>query len=302
MYPPPTSRTQLPLIAGVTLLYLAGRAATHGNLRALGYWVPIATVAIFAVLLQQPLLAIELVMATSVASLSLVGGCVAVAKTHSDEPALAPTRTSAFLLPAALLCFLAGFAGNLSWLAATLLLIEGAVILFVRLDPAHRQSHASRSAAQLVKLSISAIVCIAGAWFTIQGSIGITHEMDFVSPIAIATTALSPLLVAPMLLGGTSLAHRGQSASAADTQVVVAQLNLCLLLPVLTLLSLTLWHQPLPFPMSAWRVDAVVLILLAALRLPPALDRWTLGRLEGVLLIAVYVGYVLAVIAVTAGQ
>jgi Ca2+/Na+ antiporter len=47
----------------------------------------------------------------------------------------------------------------------------------------------------------------------------------------------------------------------------------------------------LPYPISVWRVDTVLLIAIGLLLLPVALNRWTLARSEGIGLIAAYVMY-----------
>ena len=76
-------------------------------------------------------------------------------------------------------------------------------------------------------------------------------------------------------------------------------LNLCLLLPVLAIAwrvrrMLAPWAtEPewLPFPMAAWRLDAVLILIVGAVLLPVALGRWKLGRTEGVVLVVVYAAY-----------
>jgi Ca2+/Na+ antiporter len=49
--------------------------------------------------------------------------------------------------------------------------------------------------------------------------------------------------------------------------------------------------EPIYYPMAVWRVDTVVLILLALLLLPVGMGRWTLGRREGAGLIIGYAAY-----------
>jgi Ca2+/Na+ antiporter len=45
------------------------------------------------------------------------------------------------------------------------------------------------------------------------------------------------------------------------------------------------------FPISLWRVDTVVLVVLGLVLLPLAFGRWLPGKFEGVLLVCVYVIY-----------
>ena len=109
-------------------------------------------------------------------------------------------------------------------------------------------------------------------------------------------------------------AQNKQGWAAITTAVAVVLLNLCVLLPVVTLI----WYPaqmidakdwigsihhlamsglggstPLPFSWVTWRVDNVVLVLLSFMLIPASLGRWKLGRTEGMTLIAVYAAYVL---------
>jgi Ca2+/Na+ antiporter len=99
-----------------------------------------------------------------------------------------------------------------------------------------------------------------------------------------------------------------------SAQVGITLLNLCVLLPVLAIFPYLHavvttvrsahgkpidWDSMGPnvtvFPLAAWRIDTVVLILLSTLLLPVAMGRWNLGRAEGFMLIAGYCVYLLAV-------
>jgi Ca2+/Na+ antiporter len=57
--------------------------------------------------------------------------------------------------------------------------------------------------------------------------------------------------------------------------------------------------ESLYFPMATWRVDAVVLMILAAAVLPAAAGRWRPGRGDGAMLLVIYIGYVLASIVIS---
>jgi len=57
--------------------------------------------------------------------------------------------------------------------------------------------------------------------------------------------------------------------------------------------------QAMPFPLAAWRVDAVVLTVLGFILIPVSLGRWELGRWEGVGLIIGYAMYLILEAAVT---
>src|ERR1700722_3582504 len=305
------SNPQITLTVGAVLLYVGGRVAfcalAQGSpapgRRAVGHWLPVAAVALAAALLGQAVVAIEIIFATSVAALALIGGCIAVTETHGDEPPLWPTRgrkLAAMLLPATVLAFMAGFGGQVTIVAAILLLAQGAIILFVQFDPADQPAE-PQTASQLkfIPLLLALILCAVGGWAAAFGTIGVSAKLDFPSPLPLVTTVLCPLLVASMLPGGSTLAQRGKAWAAAATHVGLTQLNLCLLLPLLAIIWRERQGESLYYPLSTWRVDAVVLMILAAALLPAAAGRWQLSRSDGVMFIIIYVGYVLATIVVS---
>jgi hypothetical protein len=145
-------------------------------------------------------------------------------------------------------------------------------------------------------------LCAAGAWLALQGMIGFSRDTELPPPAIVATIALCPLMVAPMLLNGSELAQNGRAWAASMTQIGVAQLNLCALLPLTAVLWRLKWHEPLYYPVANWRVDAVVIVLLSAGLLPAAAGRWRPGKLEGAALLVAYVAYILAVIFVAGRQ
>jgi Ca2+/Na+ antiporter len=303
---------QAMLIAGVAMLYIAGRAAVESlardasapGRRAVALWAPIAVVTIMAVFRGSADVTLEIVFATSVAAIALVGGCIAILGSAPNEPFTWPARTrktAGLLLPATILTFMAGFSGHIGWLNSLLLLGEGVLIGWVWLDPADRAAD-SRLRISMLRLIPAILLVLPGAWAAINGTMGLQLNLAFPPPAVVVTTALSPLLVAPMLLSGAGLAQRGHAWAAVGTQIAVAQLNLCLLLPVAALIWRLRWGAPISFPIGNWRVDAVVLILLSAALLPAVAGRWRPRRLDGSVLLMLYVGYVLASIAVTLGS
>lgn len=308
MYFAADSRAQLILISGAAMLYVAGRTAAHALAghaarpmrRALGHWLAIAATAIAAVLADQPDVALAIVFATSVATLSLVGGGVALMGAADQEPADWPPlirKTAGLLLPAAMVALLAGFSARLGWLNASFLAGEGVVIWLVWLDPADRQADWREWKIRLAPLLMAVILAAVGAYLAVQGTLLVGSNLDFPAGPVVATTALSPLLVAPLLLDGSMLVARGQAWAASGAQVAIAQLNVCLLLPLIVLLWRLRWGTPLLYPIVNWRVDAVALVVLSAMLLPAAAGRWRPGKLEGVVLLLLYVAYVLTLIA-----
>jgi hypothetical protein len=301
---------KLILIAGAALLYAGGRAAARAisrnrpapGRRAIGHWLPIVAVTFTAILFGQPDMAMSFIFATSIASLALVGGCIAVMGAAPEEPAVwpAPIRSvCALLLPAAALVFLAGFSGHMGRFNCAVLGAEGILLCFVWRGAA-RETDPAPPPIHKTSVIVAVILCAAGGWAAVHGAIGMTRDMDFPPSLVPAAIVLSPLLAAPMLLGGSELAQRGQAWAAHATHVGVAQLNLCALLPLAAVLWHIRWHATLVFPMANWRIDCVVLILLAAALLPAAAGRWRPRRLEGLFHIILYVVYVLAVITAAA--
>ncbi len=119
-----------------------------------------------------------------------------------------------------------------------------------------------------------------------------------------------------MMYGSWRLSTGGQGWAPVTTQIGIVILNLCALLPALILLpylaahvpqvarwsgDAMLWHEGLPklllFPSPMWRIDNIVLIIMGVFLLPVAFGKWSLGREEGMVLIAGYFFYLTATIA-----
>jgi|GEM_PF-2626088 len=307
MNPVTASQPQLAMFAGIVMLYVAGRAAVNAlthraaspGWRAVGHWLPIAAVTGAAIYLQQPELALAVIFSTSVAALALSGGAVALMEPAGDEPQDWPAKTSsvsALLLPAALLTLLAGFAGQINWLSELMLAAEGVLLLYVWRDPADKAT-AAKPSINALNLCLAVLLCAVGAWITVKAALAVSRRMDFPLPTLTVTTALAPLLIAPMLIGGTNLVQRGQAWAATATHVGVAQLNLCLLLPAAGLAWQLRSAAPMHYPLVNWRIDAVVLLVLGSF-----VGRQRPGRIEGLVLMGIYAAYVLTGIVVTLRQ
>jgi cation:H+ antiporter len=336
------------LIAGSAMLYVGGRSAALAlsgdapspGRRAIGHWLPIASIAIVAVLLGQRELALGIIFATSIASLALVGGCVCIMGTTPDEPAVWPEAVRppcALLLPVAVLAFLAGFSGQLGWFNCVILAIEGLLVWSVWSKPLSpspgnpgeggggggtpsgatnphpdpppdyqgrgkegpQNTSGTRSPVKTGCLLLAAALCPIGALAAVKGAIRMSVNPDFPPSLVAAATIVSPILVASLLLNGSSLVQRGHAWAAHATHAGVVQLNLCALLPLTAILWRLRWGESLVYPISNWRIDAVVLILLAAALLPAAAGKWRPQRFEGGFYLFLYIAYVLAVVAVS---
>lgn len=243
------------IAAGITL-YIASRAAADalvgGRLAspgrmAIGHWIPIAAVALGAMVLRRSEIALGVIFATSVASLSLALGSVTFL-----SPPVVPVparRTWPMVLPVALLAFLAGLRGELTRWHALVFLVQGVAVAVLWNDRATGQPIRERERAtarwfspmRFAQFALAGALAVIGAWCAVRGAdVGseatrVYTEVRVASAGLIAATLLGPLLVLPVLGAGVDLAHRGQSWLAVSSQVGVVLLNLCLLLPAVVL-------------------------------------------------------------------
>ena len=267
------SPTVLLLAGGGVGLYLAARAGTaaligrggFGAARsgtvALGQWVPIATVAVVALLLGRPDIALGVTFASSVAALSLAIGMITFLV--PDEPIPATRRGWSFVLPAALLAMLAGFGGGLNPLHAILIGGLGLTVWSVWSAAAREEGDVAQLLGELkpadaasppvwrswrVLLGGGAVVVTAGAaWGVVEGTILADQTLPIRATL-LAAGAISPLLTLPLLAAGTEMAQRNRSGEACSACVGVALLNLLALLPMLVLL----WWARLAMKGLAW--------------------------------------------------
>jgi Ca2+/Na+ antiporter len=315
------SNGRLPLLVGVILLYAAARTTmdalatgASAGARAIGHWIPIAVAAIIATLVGRRDLALAIIFSTSVASVSLVLGAIILVNPNIDSsPSL--KRLWAFTLPTAMLPFLAGLSGKLTWANGLMMLIEGTILLFVWMEleqplaetpkPAIRtfDKHYPIPAIDWIKelnialyLAVATVASAAAVW----GAWQMSQKMPRFWGNITVSALLSPILSVPMLVSATSQKLRDRAGIAVTGAIGVVFLNLCLLLPFV------IWSIYLPlgaavndkarglvFSIITWRVDAVVLVVLAFILLPIALGRWKPGRAEGATLIGLYALYVL---------
>jgi cation:H+ antiporter len=311
--------TWLLLLAAGVMLYVSSRVAAGVGARgepgspgrALGHWLPIAAVALVAVLRGQGVVAVAVVLATTLGCLALVMGLAAMQSPIAPGSARS-RRAWGFILPAGLLLLLIGLRVEFSLLHAVVLAVQGLVVLMAaeigsknerrsgdisQAGALFNPHHSDAAPAQRVALSISfglaMILALLGAWAATESAIGLALGTRVPLDV-LATGAISALLVLPIIGSTTGLVHRGLSRIVGDVQVRVALLNLCLLLPLVIVLWTLLHDQPLAFPMRMWRVDAVVLTVLGLLLLPVALGRWSLERYEGIGLVIAYGLYLMA--------
>ena len=320
----------LALMLAAAALYVACRSAidvlaradgSDPGRRALAQWLPIAATVLTAIVMRQPQIAVTLIFATSVAALSLALGFT----TYLAPMQKLPPRPRAwlFLLPMAMLTFVAGFTGQFTTMHAVMLLLVGLAILGVwrersfadPADTAPPDETPEWNGAGILQLILAIGLAAIGAWGAVRGTVNVTSYSSSLTTSMIAASILSPLLVLPMIGTSASVAQRDDSGPAATALVGTVVLNLCLLLPAAILfnevvLNVVAFHErfaqptppafsirsfPLMFPVSVWRVENVMLLILGLLYLPLAFGRWLLGRGESGLLIvgyAIYLGMI----------
>jgi Ca2+/Na+ antiporter len=268
------SRAGARLIAGGG----AGRGVRPGRL-ALGHWLPIAAVALVAVAMRRPEVAMGVIFSTALGCLSLVVGIVTFLSPLGTLPP--SRRTWPFVLPAALVPLVAGFSGHLTWLHALMMLALGGAVLGVWLDHSAPQPvlapsdsdvagedlddlpEAKPAAAAWAELVLAVVLAGLGAWFAVRAAVRASESSRALSAGMMAATIISPLLTLPMLGSGSALAQRDQSASMLTTLVAVVMLNLCGLLPAVVLCGYVLpglaeYVSPGPPPLVAVGTDTPV--------------------------------------------
>lgn len=307
----------LVLMLAATALYIACRGAIDAAARPDGsdpgrrgaaQGLPIAATAVVAILMRKPAIAITVIFSSSVAALCLALGL----SSYLAPMRVAPPRSKAwaFLLPVAFLAFVAGFAGELNVIHATMLLLLGAAILPVWLERSPADFHSAHaeeatkqwSGWQIAELAVSIALAGIGAFGAVRGTVAVAAQSAQLNPAVVAAAILSPLLVLPSLGTSASVAQRGDCGPAAAALIATVLLNLCLILPLVILLQYATTYlssgtprnfDPLPFPSSIWRIENVILLVLGLLLLPVALGRWLLGRAESILLILGYATYLM---------
>jgi Ca2+/Na+ antiporter len=167
-----------------------------------------------------------------------------------------------------------------------------------------------------LELALVAALLWLGSWAVTQGTVRSSTLLRGMSTSGLAASVVSLSMVLPMMYGTWRMAAGGRGWAPVTSQVGLVLLNVCALLPALILLpylaahvpavahwagDALAWHEDLPkllvFPTPVWRIDNILLILMGVLLLPVALGKWSLGREEGLALIAGYCFYLTVTLA-----
>jgi Ca2+/Na+ antiporter len=327
------------LLAGfaAAALYVASRVAAGAlggpagrpGLRAVGHWLPIAVTCFVALRLRHPEIAVALAFSTSVAALSFVLGVLTYIAPMDPPPS---RRAWPFVLPAALLAMVAGFSGQFTWVhALAMLVLGGAVYSAWREATAAAQlelpyaevAAARRGGVVAAEVLLSLVLAVVGGYAAVILASRAAASLPLVSTRLVAVAILTPLLSLPMLAAVPPERAAAHASSMASTLVALALLNLCCLVPLLTIawqvggglaaansaihgayatnvvVAVTAHAPPMPFPLATWRIDAVVLAVLGLAMIPVSQGRWQLGRWEAIGLVAGYALYLATSAAVS---
>jgi hypothetical protein len=325
----------------------------HGTpaLRAVAQCIPIAATAVVACYLRHFEVAVGLLFATAVASLALANGVVI----YLTPPGVIEAKWKSiwpFVLPAAVLALLAGFSGHLKLTHAFMFVLEGAAVLMVWRGAASDEADVvvrsaspaggftvtvtqmnngpppiaenvptrpPRSAWRALYLLLAIGLAGLGAWLCARGAIQTGGQVQALSAGVVAAVLLGPGLILSQLGNSTLLAAEGRSAEALTSNVIVALVNLCVVLPIVialgyllpmvrefratprhpgvaSILEMIVSHMdPILFPLRVWRVDTVALIVLGMSLIPAATGMWPLSKREGTGLILGYIAYLMMV-------
>jgi Ca2+/Na+ antiporter len=302
---------RIPLVLGAMLLYSAGQLliVARGGVAAPGwiaffYFSSIAVVSIFEAVRGHSGLALAIILGTSVGCLSLIQGSIILVAPGSEASG-SLRRVWPFVLPATLLVFMAGLTGGLTRAHAGAFLVEGIALLVAwngMSDPTQDRAIGVMEGKSVNGwlLGIAGIVAMGGSLLALAGARQISRPYPMPAADLVVPAILGPILIIPAWVAEISQAHvHKQPGVATTTAVGMVLLNLCLLLPVIVLISVWKGEEPMIYSILSWRVDTVVLLVFGFILLPPALGRWRLGVAEGITLVGLYVVYVLMGIIVS---
>jgi Ca2+/Na+ antiporter len=255
------------------------------------------------------------------------GGRAFAVRPDDVESASRERRAWGFLLPVAILCLIAGFRGSLQPQHGVALLLEALVILMLWRDARDGRQRAPSEAGltrRAIELALATALALLTAFAAIRATRDVSDHIGVASALPVTAWMVAPSLVLPMIGSGMHVARRWNYSAVVSTSVCVTILNLCVALP----LVIAIWNargapprmlqtlapvqvattqpttrasrgaavveeaaKPLPYPISVWRVDTVILVLLGLMLLPMSFGRWSPGRGDGYVLVFVYLAY-----------
>lgn len=276
----------------LALLLRVPIVVTGVTVAAYGALAPEVALSASAAVAGEGTLAVAAVLGANVVSLALVIGVAAVRGVAdvSRELVRREVPTLIALNAAVPITLYDGVVGRIDGLALlaigftyTLVVLRDAIDGRSDDDTTPARAPASDFMVDLALAVVGAAVVVGGAWFTSQGAIGVADALGVTARVIAATAValvlrLQDLMAAAFATGEPS----GVVGNALSTTLLSVSLGLGLaaLLEPIVLVDVNLWRE----------VAAAGVV--SALWLPLVLRGGALTRLEGLLLIAVWVGYV----------
>lgn len=293
-----------PVLLAVAVLgcYLAVRWAGGG-------WVAMVLPALAMVgasaAAGHPEMALGVALGAAVAALGLavplaiLQGSPAATAGEAEQITAADTGWWALSLPIGASVFLVGLSSVLDWVGAACLAALGLAICPVIFSGAKRDGAGKR----VVEGLPGALLAIVAGGVSVVAAIALAQRHPNAPAGLIAACVLGPMSVLPLLGAATSRAAEGdlmESIGACLRQAVA----LLITGPVLTFIVIALrpgvvgrslnaveWGMGVRFPGTLWRVETVLLMVIAAALVPIGMGRFVPTRRDGLVLLVVYVGY-----------
>ncbi len=299
------------IATAAVMLYVSSRAAASalGGMagRAVGHFIPVLMAALVATWAGLEPLAINVLFASTVMTVTLVAGVSLL--TAPVETEGVTRRAWGFFLPLAAIVWTIGSLGDINYRSAIALALVGGVLAWVG-DSAPVAARARPQVRlRLTQMLLATIVAGMGAVFAVIAVQTVLAASRPITQGMLASTLIAPLVVLP-LLGATSemALSLGSSSQPISVCMISAILNLCAGLPAITALRAAKRFLlrsdsavPYPLPYGTWRIDSMVLLVVGLLILPIALGRWSPSRVEGLLLVLIYVLYLYLISPLGAG-
>ena len=253
---PPYAATAL-LVLGVLAAWYASAYAladasgelpdTRGGRRGVVTAIPVLLLAVIASAAGRTDVALAASFSAAAAALSLVtGAAFASAPPGVAESELTGGRRAwAFVLPAAVLAFVAGFGGRLTWFHAVCLLLEGVAVWSVWTMPESREARGVEAADapplaasqryKTLQLLLAVLLAALGGWLAVVAVGRAESNLGRPTGVPMAALLLGPALVLPLIGLSGHLAAAGKIRRAAGTQIAFALMCLCAAVPAAVL-------------------------------------------------------------------
>lgn len=302
----------LMLAASLVGFYLSARAAAVRPVgRGWASLLPLAGVCGVAAGMGHGDVALGAALSGALAAMGLVAGMVLLQ--GRPDPHLTTSATRALLmLPVLVAVLLIGLGGSLTPMAAGLLLVLAVAVRF-GVEPQSRvvapYGLTIPRWVPAVQVTLAGGIAVLAGWSAVEAAVTLGARHAHASAGLIAACVLGPAATLPLLGWATARAAEGAVLPALATCVRYAQRVLLLVLPLITAIYLAgqYLRDPsrvpggLPFPATLYRVETVLLMAFSALVAAMLLGRFAPTRRDGLLILAVYLGYIVLSSAASVG-